>query len=615
MQGGGFHGRFLQVDLSNGQLADEFPDESLFREFVGGYGVGARVLYERMPAGADPLGPDNVLGLVTGILTGTRSPSAGRFIAVGKSPLTGGWGDANSGGKFGPVLKSTGYDAVFVRGIADRPVYLIIDGNRASLLPADDLWGQDAARTEEILQARHGKGSEVACIGPAGEQLVRFACIMTDKGRAAGRSGLGAVMGSKKLKAVVVRGNIKPPVHDPERLRAMANKYLPEIKFKNEEMSQYGTAGSTGALVEIGRTPIKNWRGGYPDDFANVAVMEGSELAVYEEKKYGCWGCPIACGAILRWGEGEQNGHRPEYETMASLGTYCGIDDLLSILELNEYCNRAGLDTISAGGVVAFTMECYEHELIDPDSLDGMELRWGDGQAAARLLKKIVERRGIGDVLAEGVLRASKMIGPESEQFAIHAGGQELPAHDPRNLKELALQYQISPTPGRHTQGGGWIGEMSPEDFLPFGLDPKQAEEAPDLFWAQAYALYNAWWNTLQASGLCFFISTGLSPVFLHELLSAATGWELDMDECIRIGERIEVVRHMFGLREGINPLENKIADRALGRPPLTAGPMAGVSVDIEKLKAFYLQRMDWDPNTAAPSQESLERLGIGDLV
>lgn len=615
----GYVGHFLSVDLSRGELTDEHLDELLLRTFIGGYGLGAKILYERMPSGADPLGPDNMLGLVTGPLTGTPVLMASRYCAVAKSPLTGGCGDANSGGEFGPALKFAGYDAIFVSGVSQRPVYLFIDSSRAEVRPADDLWGLDTVETEEALQACHGSDVQVACIGPAGERLALSSCIINDRGRAAARSGLGAVMGSKRLKAVAVRGDCTPPVAHPDQVKALRKKYLPLFKTGGivEIVRRYGTSGRTKELTEIGQTPIKNWRGTYPDDFPNIDAVDGLAVVSHETRKYACWHCNLACGGIIRWQSGGQvfEGHKPEYETIATLGLYCGIDDLEAIMNMNEMCNRAGLDTISAGAVIAFAMECYEHGLLKKDELDGLTLNWGDGQAAISLLERIVERRGLGDLLAEGVWRASQKLGRGSEAFAMHSGGQELPARDPRHTPDFGLVYQISPTPGRHTQGGVGAADMPPEHKVIYGLEPNLEAKDPVRFHAKAYATVTAWKNVLNAAGLCLFGSVIMEPEHVPEFIAAVTGWDFDMAECLQTGERIEVMRHVFGLREGYNPLHTQVSPRAMGRPPLETGPTAGVIVDVENLRAAYLELLEWDPATAMPSRTRLAALGLSELV
>jgi aldehyde:ferredoxin oxidoreductase len=614
----GYMGKLLNVDLTTGSLGDEPLDLNLARSFVGGYGLGARLLYDRVPRGADPLGPDNVLGLVTGPLTGTPTPMGSRYCAVGKSPLTGGWGDANSGGEWGPALKFAGYDAVLIRGISPEPLYLLIAEGHAELRPAAELWGRDCTETEQALQARHGKGLRVASIGPAGERLVRFACIINDRGRAAGRSGLGAVMGSKRLKAVVAGGDLTPAVAAPDEVKALRAKYLPLYKHEGARlMHRYGTTAYTKALIELGRTPIKNWSGSSPADYPRAEAVDGPALAEFEVKKYACWHCNLGCGGIVRWqSEGQTwEGHRPEYETLASLGAYCQIDDLQAIMDMNEICNRAGLDTISAGGVLAFAIECAENGLLSSVELDGLELRWGNAQAAKALLRRIVQRQGLGDLLAEGVARASQQVGRGSEAFAMHAGGQELPAHDPRHAPEFGLAYQLSPTPGRHTQGGAGVLDQSPEQQAALGLDPSLAGVEQLHYHAQACAALARWWHVVNAAGLCAQHAYAERFEFVPEFLSAVTGWEFDMPECLRTGERIEVMRLLFSLREGMNPLQVQLPGRALGRPPLEAGPTAGRTVDVDGLRAEYLALLGWDPVTALPERARLAALGLTGLA
>ena len=616
---GGYVGRILNIDLSHSKIQDEELSEDLLRSFVGGYGLGARLLYERMPAGADPLGPQNILGLVTGPLTGTRALIGSRYCAVAKSPLTGGWGDASAGGAFGPTLKFAGYDAVFATGVSQQPVYLLIDEGEATFRPAEDLWGLDTAATEECLQQRHGTDVRVACIGQAGECQALISCIISDRGRAAGRSGLGAVMGSKRLKAVAVRGGTRPPERDPDRVRELRSEYLPNLREEDTDVEicrRYGTPGYTKALLEVGRTPIRNWKGTYPQDFPHADAVDGPAVVAYETRKYTCWGCPIACGGIVRWEwEGQEFvGHKPEYESLAALGTYLGISDLDAIMTLEEMCNQAGYDTISAGATIGFATECYEHDLLTEDELDGLTLQWGDGESAIELLQRMIERRGLGDLLADGVLQASHRIGRDSDAFAMHAGGQELPAHDPRHEEEFGLVYQMSPTPGRHTQGGVGAAAMAPERKAIYGLDPSETEPSAQSR-AHAYATVTAWKNVLNAAGLCGRGNVIMGPEHVPNFVAAVTGWEFDMAECLEAGERIEVIRHLFGLREGHSPLDTKVAARAMGNPPQRSGPIAGASVDVADLRAAYVQRMDWDPDTGAPSVARLEALGLSDLV
>lgn len=617
---GGYVGRVLFVNLSTGDIEQQQATASQLRKFVGGYGLGVEVLYGRIPADADPLGPENMLGFVTGPLTGTPALLGTRYAVVGKSPLTGGWGDANSGGEFGPYLKFSGYDAVFFRGVAERPVYLLIDDGKAELRPAEKLWGADATITETELRLRHGDGTRAACIGPAGEKRSLISCIVNDTGRAAGRSGLGAVMGAKNLKAIAAKGGRKPPLANIAALDKLRDKYLARYTEKDspaQHFRRYGTTGLLKALVEIGRTPLLNFRGSYPTDFGDSDALDGPSHLPFVTSRYACWTCPQACGAIVEWmgSDGPSRGHRPEYETLAALGTYCGIESLTQVMQMNDMCNRAGLDTISAGATIAFAMECYENGILKESDLDGLSLVWGAGVAAIELLQWMIDRRGIGDVLADGVACACGALGKASEEFAMHAGGQEIPAHDPRHLQTLGLQYQISPTPGRHTQGGGLIGELPPAQLEPLGFDPALRETDRLLYDALGYQALTAWINVLNAAGLCVFGMSTMGFMWLPEFLSAVTGWDVDMEECLLTGERIEVMRHIFGLKHGYRPLETAVAARAMGHPPLSDGPTKGVVVDVTELRRKYFEVMEWDEGTAQPSRRRLEVLGLTDVV
>jgi aldehyde:ferredoxin oxidoreductase len=615
---GGYIGRFLNVDLSAGTWNDEIPDKDLYRDFIGGYGLGARVLYQKSPAGVDPLSSESVLGFITGPLTGTPAILGSRYSVVGKSPLTGGWGDANSGGEFGPFLKFAGYDAIFMTGASIQPVYLLVQEGHIDLQPADDLWGMDTLRTVKMLEDRHGPGARVACIGPAGERLMRIASIMNDGGRAAARSGLGAVMGSKHLKAIVVKGNRVPTVMNPDQVKALREIYLP--LFKTGETAQilrkFGTSGVLKMMLEIGRTPIKNFRGTFPQDFPNLDVLDGPAVIANQLRRYACWRCNQACGGIVHWESGEEvnEDQKSEYESLGILGTNCQITDLKAVMTMNKMCNLAGMDTISAGGIIAFAMECYENGFFNETELDGLTLNWGEASSAVTLLERIIERKGLGDLLAEGVWRASQIIGRGSEAFAMHAGGQELPAHDPRHMPDFGISYQISPTPGRHTQGGVGSVDMPPDQRKLFGLDTDLEAKDPVLFHAKAYAVGTAFNNVVNAAGLCSYGPETTGQKSVVEFISAITGWDFDMDECLKTGERIEMMRYLFCLREGYNPLQVQITPRALGLPPLTTGPTAGVTVNIDEILKAYLDYMEMDPISAMPGASRLADLGLDHL-
>jgi len=607
-------GKVLFVNLSTGELKDEPLDENLCRDFIGGYGLGARIIYDRQKAGVDPLGPENILGFLTGPLTGVEGTFGSRYVVVGKSPLTGTWGDANSGGDFGPYLKFAGYDAVFFEGISPKPVYLFINDGKAELRDASHLWGKDSNETEDILRSSHGEDIRAACIGPAGEKLSLISCVMNDKGRAAGRSGLGAVMGSKKLKAIAVMGKQGVPVANPEQLTQVSEEYLGgEMGEFVGMMKQLGTAGSTAVSAHSGDSPVKNWGGIGVLDFPNAQAISDVAVLNLVLDKYSCWECPIGCGALMRAGKEydyEAGVHRPEYEALCSFGTLCLNDNLESIIKANDICNRYGLDVISAGAAIAFAIECYENGLIDEEDTDGVELYWGEHEAIVAMLEKLARREGFGAILADGVKVAAEKIGKGAEEFAFHVHGQELPMHDPRLAPSFASAYQSDPTPARHTQGGLAFAEM--------GLAPPGFPELDKYTYTgkgHFQAMFKNSTHMMNASGMCMFGSMAVPPEALPTFLSLVTGWELSAEELDKTGQRIAAMRQAFNAREGLKPQDFKLQGWPIGIPPLEEGPLAGVTVDAETLSREYLEAMGWDVETGKPSKEKLEGLGLSDIA
>ncbi|MFC1991223.1 aldehyde ferredoxin oxidoreductase family protein [Chloroflexota bacterium] len=595
----GYMGKILFVNLSTGEIAEEIPDESLYRDFIGGYGIGAKILYDRQKAGVDPLGPDNMFGLITGPLTGTPANTGARYTAVCKSPLTGGWGDANSGGIFGPTLKFAGYDGVFFTGISDKPVYLFIDNGKAELRDATNLWGKDAYETENMLREELGKGTEVVCIGESGEKLSLISCIITEKGAAAGRSGVGAVMGSKKLKAVAAKGDQKVPIADNDRVNALRREHVQILRTPRpdgmsflERFHTFGTTGLTARSAHSGDTPVKNWGGVGVVDFSDVTGLGGDEAIANLDKRVACWHCPISCQAGLKEGTGDYKypagTRRPEYETQGSFGTMCLNNNTESIAMANHICNAYGLDTISAGCVIAFAIECYENGLITREDTGGIELTWGNHRAIVDMTWKVAKREGFGDILADGVKVAAEKIGKGAEQYAVHIGGQELGMHDPKLMMRPgtlpAARYQMDATPGRHTAGFGPSGFRG---------------------------------HIVNAAGVCFlgYLGSQEGTDYLYESLNAVTGAERSTDELLKAGERITNMRHVFNLREGINPLEMKVHSRIIGDPPQKDGPLAGVRADIEAQNYWSLGALDWDQVTTKPSKKKLLELGLDDMA
>jgi aldehyde:ferredoxin oxidoreductase len=583
-------GKILFVDLSTGKITVETPDESLYRRFIGGYGVGVKILYDRQKPGADPLGPGNYLGFTTGPAVGIKGLWGTRFMTVGKSPLTGSWGDANGGGYFGPTLKFAGFDDVFVHGVSAKPVFLLINDGKAELRDASHLWGKGVMETEAALKAEFGKKAAVACIGPGGEKLVLFSAVMHDTGCAAARNGLGAVMGSKKLKAVVAVGTGEVPVADKKKV-AEFNKELVGMLEGDmyETFHKYGTPGTLDASAQNGDSPVKNWAGSGPDDFPNSVNIGFVHVMERQEKRHACLWCPIACKGLMKAGKDYDypaGVHKPEYETLASFGTMLLNDDVESIIQANNLCNDYGVDTISAGAIVAFAAECYEHGILTKKETGGIDLTWGNSRGFVALLEKMVRREGIGDVLANGVKRAAKAFGKGAEQYAIHAGGQELAMHDPRFMETMAPTFCGDPAPGRHTSSSG-LAPLTP------------------LF------------RLVDLSGLCLmhFVSTSMGLPF-DKLISVATGWDMSSDEANLAGERVNVMRQAFAVREGFKPSDWDISSgRPIGKPPLEKGPVAGVTVDAVGLRTQNYLMWDWDPETGKPSKQKLLELGLDDVA
>ncbi|MEM2366880.1 MAG: aldehyde ferredoxin oxidoreductase family protein [Candidatus Bathyarchaeia archaeon] len=613
---GGVWKKVLWVDMSNNEIVEKKLNDDLYRLYIGGYGIGARIIFSQQKAGADPLGPSNIIGFLTGPLTGTMALSGTRHTVVGKSPLTGGWGDSSSGGFFGAFLKFAGYDGVFFTGISKKPVYLLIDNGKAELRDASHLWGKDTYETEERIKSELGKEVQVACIGPAGEKLSLISAIIHCKGRAAARSGLGAVMGSKRLKAIAVTGNKNVPVVNEEKLKELRRKYISKLQGALfETLRKYGTSGHLSVNAFIGDAPTKNWSGYAGVDLPEYEQIGGEAIVAKEERKFTCYLCPIGCGGYMRRGCGEydyETGvHKPEYETLAMFGTNLLNSSLDSIIKINDICNRYGVDTISAGATIAFVIECFENGIITEKDTDGLQMTWGNHKSIVAMVEKLAKREGFGDVIADGVKKAaekiSKKTGKDVNNIAIHIGGQEVPAHSPLCFPLLAVTYRLDATPARHTQKSAF---MRPSDFL--RIKPETID-----------------WETLKrgicfhhvvvCAGYCLFVYDSLfSPEAVIEFIEAVTGWNVTFEELIMVGERIANIRQAFNIREGLNPLKFKVPDRCLGRPPINYGPLAGITIN-EEVESFmvksFLKVMDWDAETAKPSKKKLQELGLNDIA
>ena len=621
---GGYAGKIGFIDLTTDKIEVVELDEQLARNYIGGQGLGARILFERQKKGIDPLGPESHLGFTTGPLTGTKVPTGGRYMAVCKSPLTGGWGDANSGGYFGAELKAAGWDAIFVNGQASGPKYLAVNNDRIEIKDAAHLWGQDTVDTEDAIRKEAGdKKIRIAAIGPASEKLSLISGIVNDAGRIAARSGVGAVMGSKKLKAIAVRGSGKARIADKDALSALRKTFIKEMKEMGgfaQTLMDHGTCGITGGGVASGVTPVKNWQHTGEQSFPNLEkIADADAIIAYQNRKYSCANCPIACGGIFNVDKGKYpvgETHKPEYETIGAFGTMCMCDDFESIIKLNDMCNRSGLDTISAGTVLAFAMECFENEIISTADTDGIALTWGNAEAMIEMTAKMIAREGFGDILADGVKIAAEKLGKKADPFAMHVGGQEPGLHNALYLPSRGTGFVCDPTPGRHTAAPMARIDAGPGQWAPYPeLQIGQYDQYSYSGKGPLSATASRYLQVGSSAGVCIMPMMFFGNYPLVEFFNAVTGWNLNVDEVLTTGARIQTLRQCFNLREGIMPADIKLPDRMVGLPPQKEGPVAGVTIDVDNLAREYRQAMGWDPDSGQPQQSTLDKLGLTQLV
>ncbi len=614
----GYNGKVLFVDLSSGSIKEESLPEKVYRDFIGGQGLGARILYERMKPKVDPLGPDNMLGFLVGPLTGTGIHGA-RFQTVTKSPVTGGWGDANAGGSFAPELKAAGYDGVFFSGISPKPVYVFLNDGKAEIKDASHLWGRDTVDTEQGIRKELGDEKvKIACIGPAGELKSLMACIRHE-GSAAGRSGVGAVMGSKRLKAFAVRGTQKVSLADPEQFAALRKEYLRSVKETDhpwaDMFKKWGTCSFLSPCVESADSPMKNWALYGEEKFPNHAQISTDSVIKYQYKKHACLGCPLGCKGWMRietkYGLVECS--KIEYETLSLMGPNCMIADLGTLCKANDICNRLGLDTIGAGAVIGFAMECYERGAITKEDTDGIELTWGNGDALVAMTEKVCRREGFGAVLADGAKLASERIGKGSEAWAIHVGGQDMPAHDPRVSIGYGWGYQVDATPARHT---ATQFKNEHDSRVPFATCNELKLPEPNKLDTTANAPLYATCSDLDrlwtSAGLCIFAEVP-ETLPLAEVISAVTGWDFTLKEGLETGRRIQTLRQAFNIREGVDTGAWKLPERLT--VPQDSGPKKGKKVDLKTMKEKGYQALGWDPKSGKPLASTLEKLGLKELV
>jgi aldehyde:ferredoxin oxidoreductase len=607
----GFFGKILAIDLSKEKFDEIDLSDKLYRHFLGGYGLGCRILYDDMKPHIEPFDPESILGFFPGLLTSTSAPLSGRYMVVGKSPLTRTWGDANSGGKFGPEIKRCGYDAILVKGKAEKPVYITILDKTTEILEASDIWGIDFIKSEEILKSKHGKATKVAGIGQAGEKLSKISGIANDKGRIAARSGLGAIMGSKNLKALVLRGNNKLGIFDKERFTNLIKKYNSigenkkpgiliksilnkapnlaklmrrfKIKFSGPAgmvryiYQNFGTSVGNTLSAETGDSPVKNWGGigMYDFPFSKSRELSANIIQNYKTKNYGCFSCPIQCGAILKIPQLElEETLLPEYETCCAFGALLLNNDLMSIFELNDLCNRAAIDTISTGATVAFAIECFENKILNLEDTDGLELTWGDSKVIVELVKKIIDREGIGEILADGCEIAASKIGKNSKKYAMVSQGSEVAMHNPRIFPSLAFTYAYDPTPGRHTAASVDFIDIGSIDTFQKGFKLPKGWRKNDRKRQKAQKLTTCFHQTLCSAGLCMF-----STLF------------------------------------GTYPFTDLINSRITGHPPDEMGPTKNISVEYKDFYKEYCNEMGWNPENGFPLKETLHKLDLDFII
>ena len=619
---GGTYGKILHVDLTDGLTRIEEPDPSLYQTLVGGRGLISYLLLRDLPVGADPLGPDNLLIFAPGVLQGSNLPGAGRHAVGGRSPLTGALGSSEVGGWWGHEFKRSGFDALVVHGRSDKPVYLWIHDGEIEIRPADHLWGKETAPTQEAVRQELGDEKlRLAVIGPAGENMVRFAAVVHDVNRVAGRNGMGAVMGSKNLKAVAVRGRQTLKIADRKRLTVVSRWLGDNYKEINSWAVDMGTPGSIDGLGHIGALPTRAFKDPLFENHAQIGGEHMQKTILIDRDT--CAACPIRCKQVVKYDapEGKDSIDSvyggPEYESLAALGSNCLVDDLVKVAKGNERCNAHGLDTMSAGMTISFVMDCVENGLLDADKTGGFLPEWGDGEAMLAAIEMIAHRTEFGDRMAEGSARLAGEIGGGAAELAMTVKGQELAMHEPRFKAGLGMGYAVAPVGADHimnaddalyTFPGGRIERV--KTLMEADLQrPEVLDETKlNLFF------YEANFNHFSDCALlCHFYD--YSYEHMAEALSAVTGMEYSVEEMLAVGERAATLARLFNYREGFSAADDKLPKRV--RTAFESGPLAGQVVSDETF-AWAIQRyyelMGWDTN-GRPTPERLEKLELAGLL
>lgn len=606
----GWMGRILEVDLTRGIIREESLAPRIARDFIGGRGLGIERLLRGVDPMCDPLGPANIIVMANGPLTGTRAPTGARYMVMTKSPLTGSVTCSNSGGHFPAELKKAGIDMIVFTGRSPEPVYLWIEDGRAELRDASALWGLSTHETDAAVKRETLPEARVACIGPAGERGVLFASIMNDKDRAAGRSGVGAVMGSKNLKAVAVRGTGEVPLHDPEAFSAIVKRVMAgfkeSLKGGKHSLNLYGTAITVVGTQNFGVFPTRNFQQG---TFEGWEDLNGEALTKkYLVRPKACYSCPIGCGRVTKVDDPDfaGEGEGPEYETLYAMGSNCGVRNLAAVTKANYICNEMGMDTISAGSTIACAMELFERGII-PESDVGRSLRFGDAHAMVELTRMTALREGFGDLLAQGSYRMAEHYG--HPEYAMVAKKQEFAGYDPRGEKGMGLAYATSPVGASHMRGDPAYIELL---GVPTLLDPLSYEGKSDLIrdWQNTFAV-------IDAAGLCVFFSVRnlvtptreIRPQGIMELLNAATGVGYDLDELTRAGERIFNAERLFMTRAGLSKKDDLLPPRIV-KEPMPDGPAKGHVCGLEDMLDNYYRLRGWNAE-GVPEGDKLRELNL----
>ena len=632
----GYTGKILHVNLTTSEIKVEEPEEQFYRTYMGGSAMGMHYVLKETPAGVEPLSPDNVLALCTGVVTGTPISGQSRLSSVAKSPLTGCIGDAQGGGYFPAEMKFSGFDAVIIKGKSPKPVYLWMHHGEAELRDAGHLWGMTTGDAEDKLKEElEDKRIEVLQIGPAGENLVRFAALISMSNRANGRTGMGAVMGSKNLKAVVVRGKQKPTIANPEKFKELQKLGKTNLEPTGmDDFGKYGTPDVTSPQNKSGGLPTYNFNSGTFEkhEEINGKTLYDSHLRGHErdeQNRFGrdtCFSCSIKCKRVSQIDEGpyktEAKYGGPEYETLATFGSYCGISNMDAIIHANALCNMYGMDTISCGATISWAMECWAEGKLTSEDTGGIELKYGSAEAMVKMTEMIAKRKGFGKILAEGSQKASEIIGRGTEDYLITSKGQEAPAHMPQVKRSLSVIYAANPFGADHESSEHDPAYKAyPERMEQIGLTNPQEKLALNEEMMRFAMVTQHLSSAVDSLSVCAFIFGASFQLYdanqLVEVVNAVTGWDTDITEILAVGERRLNMLRAFNSREGIGR-ESDTLPKKMFKRPLEGGRSDGYVLDEKEWEAAledYYRLCDWDVKTGHPSLKKMESLGLDWVV